>query len=138
MSCLNSCNMIGRLVRNPELRHTESGVSVCNFTMAVDRTFPDKNGDYGVDFIDFTAWRKLAEMIFERYKKGDLIAVEGSLQVEQWTDKDGNPRSSAAIVVDNCRKLSSPSGRVPDAPSPAATPEFTEAPPDTEVPFDVT
>lgn len=90
---LNHITIMGRLVRDPELRKTQSGVSVVSFTVAVDRDF--KNGDEKVtDYIDCTAWRGQADFISKYFTKGRAIVVDGSLNSRKWTDKDGNNRVS--------------------------------------------
>lgn len=97
---LNKIFLMGRLTRNPETKTTQSGATVANFTLAVDRDFKDKStGDRGVDFIDCTAWRQTAEYISKYFSKGRMIVVDGRLQIRVWQDKGGNNRRSAEIVV---------------------------------------
>ncbi len=97
---LNHWTGMGRLVKDPEIKTTGSGVSVCNFTIAVDRDF--KNGDEKVtDFIDCTAWRGTAEFVSKYFTKGRMMVVSGSLQSQKWEDKDGNKRVSWAIQAQN-------------------------------------
>lgn len=93
---LNHIVLMGRLVRNPEIKTTGSGVSVCNFTLAVDRDY--KNGDEKVaDFVDCTAWRGTADFISKYFKKGRMMVVSGSLQSQKWQDRDGNNRTSWTV-----------------------------------------
>lgn len=97
---LNHITIMGRLVRDPELRKTQSGVSVVSFTVAVDRDF--KNGDEKVtDYIDCTAWRGQADFISKYFTKGRAIVVDGSLNSRKWTDKDGNNRVSWEVQAQN-------------------------------------
>ena len=97
---LNKIVIMGRLVRDPELRKTQSGVSVASFTVAVDRDF--KNGDEKVtDYIDCTAWRGQADFIAKYFSKGRMIVVDGALNSRKWTDKDGNNRVSWEIQAQN-------------------------------------
>ena len=97
---LNNCTFMGRMVRDPELRHTPDGVPVTTFTLAVDRDGAPKNGgERQTDFIDFVAWRNTAEYISKYMTKGRMIAAIGSLQIRNWTDKDGNKRRNAEIIV---------------------------------------
>lgn len=97
---LNHITIMGRLVRDPELRKTQSGVSVASFTVAVDRDF--KNGDEKVtDYIDCTAWRGAADFISKFFTKGKAIVVEGQLQSRKWQDKDGNNRVSWEVQAQN-------------------------------------
>jgi single-strand DNA-binding protein len=100
---LNHICIIGRMVRDPELRVTGSGISVANFTVAVDRDFGGRDGgEKETDFIDCTAWRKTAEFVSKYFTKGRMIAVSGRLQINSYTDKDGNKRRNAVVVADNC------------------------------------
>lgn len=98
---LNKTILQGRMVADPELRTTNSGVSVANWRIAVDRNFKDANGERGVDFINCTAWRGTADFVTKWFHKGAMILVEGSLQNSQFTDKDGNNRTVAQVVVDS-------------------------------------
>lgn len=99
---LNKIMIMGRLTRDPELRHTGTGTPVASFTLAVDRDFKDKaTGDRATDFIDCVAWRQTGEFISRYFTKGRMAVVEGRLQIRDWTDKDGGKRRSAEVVVDN-------------------------------------
>lgn len=98
---LNRIILMGRMVRDPDLRHTQSGAPVANFTLAVDRDFKDKQtGERGTDFIDVVAWRTAAEFVSRYFTKGRMAVVDGRLQMRDWTDKDGNKRRSAEVVAD--------------------------------------
>ena len=83
---LNKIIVIGRLTRDPELRYTGSGTAVCNFSLAVEREYKNKDGDKDVDFIDIVVWRKQAETVADHLNKGRLVAVEGRLQIRNWED----------------------------------------------------
>ena len=99
---LNHITIMGRLVRDPELRRTGSGVAVASFRVAVDRDFaPKDGGERKADFIDCVAWRQTGEFISKYFTKGRMIIVDGRLEMRDWTDKDGNKRTSAEIVVAN-------------------------------------
>ena len=99
---LNHIVIMGRLVRDPELRRTGSGVAVASFRVAVDRDFvPKDGGERKVDFIDCVAWRQTGEFISKYFAKGRMIIVDGRLEMRDWTDKEGNKRTSAEIVVAN-------------------------------------
>ena len=98
---LNRITIMGRLTRDPEYRTTGTGLSVANFSVAVDRDFPGQSGEKETDFIDCVAWRKTAEFVIKHFFKGSLIVVSGRLQIRSWTDKDGNKRRTAEIVADN-------------------------------------
>ncbi len=99
---LNHIVIMGRLARDPELRHTQSGTPVATFRLAVDRDFKDKNtGERATDWIDVVAWRGTGEFVSRYFSKGRMAVVEGRLQMRDWTDKDGNRRTSAEVVADN-------------------------------------
>ena len=99
---LNHITIMGRLVRDPELRRTGSGVAVASFRVAVDRDFVSREGgERKADFIDCVAWRQTGEFISKYFTKGRMIVVDGRLEMRDWTDKDGNKRTSAEVVVAN-------------------------------------
>ena len=99
---LNHITIMGRLVRDPELRRTGSGVAVTNFCVAVDRDYVAKDGgERKTDFINCFAWCSTGEFIAKYFTKGRMIVVDGRLEMRDWTDKDGNKRTSAEINVDN-------------------------------------
>ena len=97
---LNHITIMGRLVRDPELRRTGSGIAVASFTVAVDRDFA-QDGKKETDFIECVAWRQTGEFVSKYFRKGSMIVVSGRLQIRNWNDKDGNKRRSAEVVVDN-------------------------------------
>ena len=97
---LNRITIMGRLVRDPELRRTQSDIPVCSFTLACDRDFKI-NGEKVTDFIDIVAWRSTAEFVSKYFTKGRMAVIDGRLQLRDWTDRDGNKRRSAEIVADN-------------------------------------
>ena len=98
---LNIIVLQGRLVRDPEMRTTQSGVSVASFTLAVDRDFGGSDGEKQTDFIDCTAWRHTAEFVSKYFSKGRMAVVSGRLQIDNYTDNDGNKRRSAKVIADN-------------------------------------
>ena len=99
---MNQIVIMGRLTRDPELRHTPNGVAVASFSLAVDRSFaPRDGGERQTDFIDVVAWRNTAEFVAKYFVKGQMAAVTGRLQIRDWTDKDGNKRRSAEVVAEN-------------------------------------
>ena len=99
---LNHIVIMGRLARDPELRRTGSGIAVTSFTLAVDRDFaPKDGGERETDWIDCVAWRQTGEFVSKYFTKGRMAVVSGRLQIRNWTDKDGNKRSSAEVVADN-------------------------------------
>ena len=99
---LNHIEVMGRLVRDPELRYTQSNTPVTSFTIAVDRDFgKNEAGEKQTDFIDCVAWRTTAEYISKYFTKGRMAVVTGKLQMRDWVDKNENKRRSAEVVVDN-------------------------------------
>ena len=98
---LNRITMTGRLVADPELRRTQSGVAVTSFRIANDRDFSSKEGEKETDFFDVVAWRSAAEFICKYFTKGRLITVDGRLQTRPWTGLDNNKRIAHEIIVDN-------------------------------------
>ena len=99
---LNHIVIMGRLARDPELRPTQTGTPVASFRLAVDRDFKDKNtGERTTDWIDVVAWRGTGEFVSRYFSKGRMAVVEGRLQIREWTDKEGNRRTTAEVVADN-------------------------------------
>ncbi len=99
---LNRIILMGRLTRDPELRHTQTGTAVASFSLAVDRDFRSRDsGEKGVDFIDIVAWRSTAEFVSKYFTKGRMAVVEGRLQIRDWTDREGGKRRSAEVVAEN-------------------------------------
>ena len=98
---LNICALMGRLVADPELRTTQSGISVTSFRIAVDRNMTDSSGSRQTDFIDIVAWRGTAEFVCKYFTKGQMIAVNGSIQTRSYEDKQGNKRTAVEVVAEN-------------------------------------
>ena len=99
---LNHITIMGRFVRDPELRRTGSGIAVASFTLAVDRDFKSSNGgDKEVDFIDCVAWRQAGEFVSKYFTRGRMAVASGRLQIRSWTDKDGNKHRTAEVVADS-------------------------------------
>ena len=99
---LNKIFLQGRLVADPELRHTQNGVAVASFRLAVDRDFKDREtGERKADFINVVAWRQTGEFVSRFLTKGRLAVVEGKLQTRDYTDRDGNRRYATEVVADN-------------------------------------
>jgi single-strand DNA-binding protein len=108
---LNKVILVGRMCTDPELKYTPSGVAVANFRIAVDRPFKNAQGDKETDFIDVVAWRHTADFVNTYIKKGQLMFVEGVLQVRQWQTPDGQKRRQAEVVAENLRPLDRPRER---------------------------
>ncbi len=98
---LNRIVLMGRLTRDPELKTTPQGVSVCTVTLAVERAFVRQGEQRETDFIDVVAWRQTAEFVSKYFRKGLLVAVEGRLQSRKWKDKFEQNRVSFEVVADN-------------------------------------
>lgn len=98
---INNVTLMGRLTADAELKNTQSGVSVVNFTIAVDRKYQPSGEEKKANFIDCVAWRGTAEFISKYFGKGQMIAIEGEIQTDSYTDKDGNNRKKTEIVVSN-------------------------------------
>ena len=90
----------GRLTAEPEIRTTQSGTTVCKFTIAVDRDYKNADGTKTCDFIPVTVWRNTAEFVSKYFKKGDMVLIQGALYTDKYTDKDGNNRISYFVQGD--------------------------------------
>ena len=98
---LNVAIVMGRLVADPELRHTPNNVAVTSFTVAVDRSYVKSGAERQADFIDIVAWRNTAEFVCKYFRKGQMIALQGSIQTRSYTDSQGIKRKAFEIVADN-------------------------------------
>ena len=99
---LNHIVVMGRLAKDPELRHTQAGTAVASFTVACNRDIKDKNtGERATDWIDVVAWGSTAEFVSKYFAKGQLAVVDGRLQLRDWVAKDGTKRRSAEVVANN-------------------------------------
>ena len=102
--------LMGRLVADPELRHTPNGVATCTFRIAVDRSFVRAGEERKADFIDIVVWRQTAEFVCKYFHKGNLIAVDGSIQTRTYEDKTGNKRYAFEVVANNVHFTGEKSG----------------------------
>lgn len=141
MSDINTCTVTGRLTRDPELRSTNSGTSVANTAVAVERYRKDQDND--VSFLDLTIWGNFAELVAKKARKGDTVTVAGRLQQERWENEAGEKRSKVVIVVDTLvgecmyRKADgsdTPVASLQDAPE-AGQNEAAAAPASDDIPF---
>lgn len=128
---MNNVILMGRLTKDPEIRTTNSGLSVCKFTVAVDRY--SKDGEDKTDFINCVAWRKTAEFIGNYFSRGQRIALTGSIQTGSYTDKDGRTVYTTDVLVDKAEFCESKknSDSAP-APTRARKPKETE-----DIPVDI-
>jgi len=98
---MNRINILGNITKDIELKETGSGIKYTRFNIAVNRNYKNENGEYDTDFFNVIAWRKTAELISEYFGKGSRIAISGKLQNNNYTDKDGNERTSVEIVAED-------------------------------------
>lgn len=98
---LNRIDIMGRLVREPELRYTAQGTPVTSFTLAVDRDYQSGGSERQTDFIDVVAWKATAEFVSKYFGKGSMAIVTGRLQIRDWEDKNGNKRRSSEVMADS-------------------------------------
>lgn len=135
---LNVAVLMGRLVADPELRHTANDISVTSFTLAVDRSYVKAGSDRQTDFINIIAWRGTADFVCKYFCKGQLVAVQGSIQTRTYTDIQGNKRKAFEIVADNVHFAEPKRDEKPDGPHKAPDVEsddFEEVPSDDDLPF---
>ena len=134
---LNRITLIGRLTKDCELRYTQSNTAVCSFTLAVDRRFKSANGTRETDFVNIVAWRQLGELCAEYLAKGKMAAVDGRLQIRNYTDKEGNKRIAAEVVAENVVFLSpKDSGQQDNDPAGfQAEAGYASVSPDDDLPF---
>ncbi len=132
---LNSVVLMGRLVADPELKTTQSNKSVTSFVLAVDRGYVKSGEERQTDFIDVVAWNQTAEFITRYFKKGSMIALQGSLQTRTYQDKSGNKRKTVEVKVSNVSFCGSKAETPTQTDAPPQTADFTEIEPNIEVPF---
>lgn len=131
---MNSIQLIGRLTADVELKQTQSGISVCQFNLAVDRPRVKDT----TDFIPCVAWRNTAEFICKYFKKGNKIALNGVLTSRKWEDKDGNNRTAYEVLAESVEFCESKSASVAEAENEAARERMTAPAPaydDSDLPF---
>jgi single-strand DNA-binding protein len=135
---LNKAILIGRLTRDPELRYTPSGAAVCTFTLAVDRSYTNQQGEREADFISIVVWRDLAETCGKYLVKGRLVAVSGRLQVRNYEGKDGQRRYVTEVVAEEVQFLERSQDKQHSSPAGSDTgvlDGFVPVPNDNELPF---
>lgn len=106
---MNKVILIGNLTKDPELKETQSGISVCKFSIAVNRKFQNADGERETDFFNITAWKGTAETIAKYCKKGNKLLVEGSIQLRKYEDEEGVSRTSIDITANEVEFLTSKS-----------------------------
>ena len=144
---LNAAVLMGRLCADPELKQTQSGISVTSFTLAVDRSYCKQGQERQTDFIDVVCWRGTAEFVCKYFKKGQLAAVQGAIQTRTYTDKEGVKRKAFEIVADHVHfaepkhdgsapaSNNNPYHAAEKAPD-IGNDDFQEIPSDNDLPFD--
>jgi len=110
---MNVVVLIGRLVADPELKYTPSGVAVCHFTIAVDRRFKSPSGEKESDFFEVTVWKQTAEYASNYLVKGQMVGVNGRLQTRSWVQQDGQKRYKTEVVAEQLQGLQKPQGAPP-------------------------
>lgn len=135
---LNKVILAGRLTADPELKTTPSGISVCSFSVAVDRRYSKDNKQ--TDFINVVAWRSTAEFITKYFSKDNSICVWGSIQTRSYTDKNGNKRTAVEVVAEeatfcNGKKNTAEGAEMPEAEHYTQPEAYAEAD-DSDLPFD--
>lgn len=124
---MNKVVLIGRLVRDPELRTTGSGIEVATVTIAVDRKYKNASGERESDFIPLVVWRQQARFLSQYFSKGNRIGVVGSIQTRNWEDKDGHNRTTTEVVVDEVEFVESKSDK-PQKPEPRQEDDYSDMP----------
>jgi len=104
---INNIVLVGRLTRDAELKHTSSGIAVASFTVAVERSFTNQNGEKEADFINVVAWRKTAEIISNYTEKGSMIGIKGRIQTRNYTNNEGRKVYITEVVAEEVQLLSS-------------------------------
>ena len=129
---MNKVFFIGNLTKDAEINQTSSGVSVCRFTLAVSRPYADTNGNRETDFFNCTAWRGLGDTIGKYCKKGNKVAVTGSIQLRNYEDNQGVKRQAVDIIVSDVEFLTP---KAEEAPAAKGKPTLTPADDDLDIPF---
>ena len=140
---MNKVFLIGNLTRDPEYRETPSGVPMCRFTIAVNRNYKNADGERQTDFFNCTAWRVTAETISRYTKKGNKVAVTGSIELRDYEDNQGARRTAVDIIVQDCEFLSPRENgegfdEIPDMPrqsAPKKKPTLQAMDDDSDIPF---
>jgi len=131
---MNQVILIGRLVRDPEVKTTQSQKDVCSFTVAVDRNYKDKNGEHPTDFISCVAWDQRARLLGQCFSKGSRIGIIGSIQTRDYQDKDGKKVYVTEVVVDAIEFVDSKSDKPESKPNEYQTAMMDD---DSPIPFDL-
>jgi len=112
---MNKVFLIGNLTRDPELSETSSGIKICHFAIAVNRNFSGPDGERKTDFFNVTAWRGLGETVARYAKKGNKVAVSGSIELRNYEDSQGNKRTAVDVIAQDVEFLTPRSANSADA-----------------------
>lgn len=119
---MNKVILVGRLTKDPEMRITQNGTNVCSFCVACDRRY-SQNGERQADFIHCVAWRQCAEFISKYFKKGNRIALDGSMQTRSWEDDSGVKHYATEVIVEHAEFCERKQEQTPPNSIPATVPE---------------
>ena len=130
MANVNKVIIIGNLTRTPEVRKTNSGSTVCDFGMAINRKWKTKDGQDGEEttFVDVSAWGRVGEVVAQYCDKGSPLFVDGRLKLDQWETSEGQKRSKLTVVAESVQLLSGKRDDQGQAPAPSAPPEPLHSP----------
>ena len=131
---MNKVQLVGRLTRDPELRTTANGVSVCSFTVAVNRRFRNPQGEYEADFINCVAWRQSAELLAKYFSKGRMVGLVGSIQTRNYDNKEGQRVYVTEVSVEEVHFVESKNASAQGA-APASAPSEPDLSFDTDSGF---
>ena len=138
---MNKVILIGRLVKDTEVKTTQSGIAVCSFTLAVDRKFRNKDGEKQADFLSCVAWKQQAEILGKYFQKGSKIGIVGNVQTRNYEDGNGHKVYVTEVVVDEIEFVESKGERQEKSSYPAAptvdTGFYATMNDDTSIPFDL-
>ena len=132
---MNRIILLGRLVKDPDVKVTTSGKTVCTFTLAVDRPFSGKDGKREADFINIQTWNKTAEIVGNNLSKGQRLLVEGRLQIRSYDGKDGNKHYVTEVIADRVEFIERKEKSAQKAESEAMEGFGSEVQFDEEIPF---
>ncbi len=144
MASVNQCTFIGNLTRDPELRYSASGVAVCNFSIACNENFKDRDGNKQekVEYINIVAWKNLAEICGKYLEKGKPVFISGKMQTRKWQDRDGADKYTTEIVARDMQMLGSREGQGQQQERPAQSQQASSGGmdnnqfyPDDDIPF---
>lgn len=138
---MNKVSLIGRITKDPEVKKTNSGISVCSFTLAVDRRFKNASGERETDFIPCVGWRQVADIIGQYFRKGSRIAITGTIQTRSYEDNAGQRRNVVEVLAEEIdfidKKEAQEEEIRPIPPMPKVEPLQSNDENDVQLPFDI-